>query len=601
MQGEFSRARRVPYSAMSSSSFRRRRLTSVVSSILTAYPLLIGLSIRLVLVFTLPLLLDDGLLLHGVRYTDVDYDVFTDAASHIANGRGPYNRHTYRYTPFLAGLLALPMKEKYQVLPSSSSRSWRRRIANLVFSTRYFGKILFCMADVICGYIVIVLRCKARQQQQQQHRTTNVENRNTTTTSSSSPSSQSASSQQRQQPSTTTELIDTLWWMYNPLPINICTRGSAESLVVLLPVLTTVVFADTSSSSSSTTTKVTIWWRFIIRATIAGLFHGISIHAKLYPVIYTISYMANFAYNNERRMYGVKKTKEEEELQQSRIVVTTNGQCGSSPFSNNITLAVKSREEEEEEERISSSFPWTHPKRIVKLAILWSKRLFLTVSSMTFLTVSIGTVGILTYLAVQQYGPMALDEGLLYHFVRIDHRHNYSMYWYWIYLARGRAAAEMVALGGGGEFDGRIMSAILSLLPLLPQIIILGYASLGIAPYDITFAIFIQTYTFVIFNKVITAQYFTWYICLLPLCSTRICWNTKRMYIALASLGIAIVTWLGMAFTLEMLGWETYMQVWMASVLFFVANVNLLLAIVNGYTRDLANKNNQSLAKVKVP
>jgi len=597
-------------SSSSSSSFRRHLLTSV-SSILTAYPLLIGLSIRLVLVFTLPLLLDDGLLLRGVRYTDVDYDVFTDAASHVAAGNSPYNRHTYRYTPFLAGLLALPMKDEryYQSPPSSSScSSWRRRIANLIFSTRYFGKILFCTADVICGHIVIVLRRKARQRRRRRQQNT--------TTSSSSPSSQSAPSQRPS--TTTTELIDTLWWMYNPLPINICTRGSAESLVVLLPVLTTVVFADTSSPSSSSTSttttiedeeaKVTTWWKFVIRATIAGLFHGISIHAKLYPVIYTISYMANFAYNNERRMYDAKKTKVEEELllqQRQIVVVTTNGQCGSSPFgNNNTTLAVKSREEEEEEEeeeRMSSSFPWTHPKRIVKLAILWSKRLFLTASSMTFLAVSIGTVGILTYLAVRQYGPMALDEGLLYHFVRIDHRHNYSMYWYWIYLARGRAA-EMVALGGGGEFDdGRIMSAILSLLPLLPQMIILGYASLGIAPYDITFAIFIQTYTFVTFNKVITAQYFTWYICLLPLCSPRICWNTKRMYIALASLGIAIVTWLGMAFTLEMLGWETYMQVWMASVLFFVANVNLLLAIVNGYTGDLANKNNRSLlARVKV-
>ena len=310
-------------------------------------------------------------------------------------------------------------------------------------------------------------------------------------------------------------------------------------------------------------------------------------------------------------MYHAKKTKEEE-LRQSQIAVATNGRCGgSSPLSNNnTTLAVKSRgEEEEEEERMSPSFPWTHPKRIARLAILWSERLFLTASSLTFLTVSIGTVGTLTYLAVHQYGPLALDEGLLYHFARIDHRHNYSMYWYWIYLARGRraAAAEMVALvvRGGGERggDGRIiMSAILSLLPLLPQMIILGYASLGIAPYDITFAIFIQTYAFVTFNKVITAQYFTWYICLLPLCSTRIRWNTKRMYIALASLGIAIVTWLSMAFTLEMLGWETYVQVWMASVLFFVANVNLLLAIVNGYTGDLAsNTNSRSLAKVKVP
>jgi phosphatidylinositol glycan class M len=475
--------------------------------------------------------------------------------------------------------------------------SWRS-IANLFLSTKYFGKILFCIADVICGYIVIVLRRKARRQQQQQQ-----QQQQTTTNEEQKKNASSITSNSIEL------IIDTVWWMYNPLPINICTRGSAESLVVLLPVLATVVFADNTTSSlsptSSTTTSIiedkeikviercnsTICWQFIARATIAGLFHGISIHAKLYPIIYTVSYMANFALN-ERRMYDMKKYHEQLLLHQRQKVMA--GQC-----STNSTSAVMSREEQ-----TKSSFPWTHPKRIAKLAILWSYRLFCTVSSITFLTVSIVTVGTLTYMAVQQYGPKALDEGLLYHFQRVDHRHNYSMYWYWIYLTRGRAEVPHL----GGVRGGKQISRMLSFLPLVPQIVILGYTSLGIAPYDITFAIFVQTFTFVTFNKVITAQYFTWYLCLLPLCSTRICWKTQRMYVAVVGLGIAIITWLGMAFTLEMLGWKTYLQVWMASVFFFVANVNLLLAIVNGYTpmdvstattQGVAN-NSQLLVKIKV-
>ncbi|KAF4636500.1 hypothetical protein G7Y89_g1602 [Cudoniella acicularis] len=73
-----------------------------------------------------------------LKYTDIDYYVFTDASRFVSQGLSPYKRDTYRYTPLLAWLL----------LPTTWSSTW--------FS---FGKVLFAIGDVVAGWlIVLVLR-----------------------------------------------------------------------------------------------------------------------------------------------------------------------------------------------------------------------------------------------------------------------------------------------------------------------------------------------------------------------------------------------------------------------------------------------------------
>ena len=299
---------------------------------------------------------------------------------------------------------------------------------------------------------------------------------------------------------------DAVWWLYNPLAINICTRGSAESGLVLLPVLLVLWVATTTPSSSQLHPYV--------RAVLAGTCHGVAIHAKLYPIIYTLSFVTNFV--DVQRMQ------------------TTRFPSGKSPS-------------------------WS------TILFVWARRL-LSPAPILFGLVSMGVFVGLTYASVVVYGDIALQEGLLYHFSRVDHRHNYSLHWYWIYLARAASSSIPMSL------VGRLL--------LVPQLLLLIYASLGVAPHNLPLALFLQTFLFVAHNKVITAQYFTWYLCLLPLCSDQLTWTNRRVRGALTILLGSIGFWLGTAYCLEMQGMSVHRLVWVASSIFFIANVNLLGALL---------------------
>ena len=74
-----------------------------------------------------------------VKYTDVDYNVFTDAAMLMWDGQSPYDRDTYRYPPLLAFLL----------------------IPNMIFASfgkvNYVGYMLFMLGSHFVKLIVIVM------------------------------------------------------------------------------------------------------------------------------------------------------------------------------------------------------------------------------------------------------------------------------------------------------------------------------------------------------------------------------------------------------------------------------------------------------------
>ncbi|KAI9650523.1 GPI mannosyltransferase 1 [Ciborinia camelliae] len=98
------------------------------------------------LLFTLATLLRIILFFYGLyqdaysplKYTDIDYQVFTSASAYTSQSLSPYTRETYRYTPLLAWLL----------LPTTFSPQY------LWF---HFGKFIFAECDILAGYLLLLI------------------------------------------------------------------------------------------------------------------------------------------------------------------------------------------------------------------------------------------------------------------------------------------------------------------------------------------------------------------------------------------------------------------------------------------------------------
>jgi GPI mannosyltransferase 1 subunit M len=112
----------------------------------------------------------------AIKYTDIDYYVFTDAARAVARGSSPYDRATYRYTPLLAWIL----------LPSAWGGLWF-----------HFGKAIFAASDLIAGWLIMrVLKRRGYDP--------------------------------------TSCLKYASVWLLNPMVANISTRGSSEGLLCVM-------------------------------------------------------------------------------------------------------------------------------------------------------------------------------------------------------------------------------------------------------------------------------------------------------------------------------------------------------------------------------
>jgi phosphatidylinositol glycan class M len=166
------------------------------------------------------------------------------------------------------------------------------------------------------------------------------------------------------------------------------------------------------------------------------------------------------------------------------------------------------------------------------------------------------------------YGRTFLDEAFLYHVTRSDPRHNFSVKFYGVYLHNA-------------DFSPSTMN---TLLGFLPQVLVLGTISVKFSR-DLPFCFFMETFAFVAFNKVCTAQYFVWFFAFLPLILPSISPLTlgSPVTAALGVWGVTQVHWLAWAYALEFKGWQVFLQLWGASLLFLLGNIGVLSALIRDY------------------
>uniref|UniRef100_A0A3Q3NQJ7 GPI alpha-1,4-mannosyltransferase I, catalytic subunit n=1 Tax=Labrus bergylta TaxID=56723 RepID=A0A3Q3NQJ7_9LABR len=230
------------------------------------------------------------------------------------------------------------------------------------------------------------------------------------------------------------------------------------------------------------------------------------------------------------------------------------------PITYALPIVLTLRKPTDTSEEHAKGFTWKLRRLVKFIGSFLNRELFF------FASVSGGVFCLLTGLFFYMYGWEFLYETYLYHLTRRDIRHNFSPYFYMLYLTRVSDS----------------WSPLLGLAAFLPQLILLLVASWAFHS-DLSFCCFLHTAIFVSFNKVCTSQYFLWYLCLLPLVIPHLSLSLKQgaglLLLWFAGQGI----WLGPAYFLEFEGFNTFLWIWIAGLIFLIINSFILIQIVVHY------------------
>ncbi|XP_066151487.1 GPI mannosyltransferase 1 [Euwallacea fornicatus] len=456
-----------------------------------------------------------------VPYTDIDYKVFTDAARHALKGNSPYERHTFRYSPLIAYLLT----------PN-------------IYIHSIFGKIIFCEIDLVVAYLIQKLVYLnvidwMTKFESLTSRTAPIDFKLTEKKGAKRKKGKSRLPRCNIKIETAVywSHLAMLFWLYNPMTLAISTRGNSDSLSCFLVILT--LYGIQSN-----------WHPFHV-----GLIHGLAIHFRIYPIIYSFLYYLHYC---SKAFYFYPL----EELIPSKNVKKNKS---SSKISKKSGSGDKDRK------------PKLFSSKILEYLIPNSNQVMLVLGTMSSL---LGLTGLFYYL----YGYQFLYESLIYHFVRVDFKHNFSLYFYLQYLT----AFIKLPLW----YTGNLWQPILINLP--PMALLIHFSiRYGLNKFSLNFGVLAQTITFVIFNKVITSQYFVWIMGLLPLCIWQIKLSREGVILMVAIWFLAQAAWLLPAYLLEFKGEDTFIHIWFQGVSLFCAHIGILGRLIKSFILPLGEIKNR--------
>ncbi|WWC60999.1 uncharacterized protein I303_103576 [Kwoniella dejecticola CBS 10117] len=279
----------------------------------------------------------------------------------------------------------------------------------------------------------------------------------------------------------TTHLI----WTLNPFVLNINTRGSPESIICLLVILTLYNLRRG-------------------REVYAAIWLGISISWKIYPIIYVAAIWSHLSRKYGSFGRGVWKF----------------------GFATGLTLLVVN-------------------------GLLWSI-----------------------------WGQPFLQHTFLYHLTRLDHRHNFSPYFYPIYLSLFPSGDSIPSIVPQA-IEKILRHPLTSFLPQTSLVLLAGFALERKAGLE--FTMFVQTSVFVIFNKVCTSQYFMWFLPLLPLVIPHLRLDRTKTAILIGAWVAGQAVWLSIGYRLEFMAQGVFLYLWMAGLALFGVSCWVLGEILDGF------------------